>query len=95
MASCDSRQILLWEFIRFSYELAPSSSQKNDDSQRAVGSERPPVTQLPDEVWKTRLKMIDTQSDIFDLCWSGDDRLVTGGVDCIKIWSVEERSKSC
>lgn len=36
--------------------------------------------------------MTDPSFDLFDLSWVGDDKVVTGGVDGVKVWSIRDQS---
>lgn len=91
MASCDGRQIFIWDFVRFSHPLPsdkPAQRQEQSPILGPLSSESP-----PDEVWRIKSKMVETHSELLDLCWCGDDRVVTGGLLGISIWNIEDRSK--
>lgn len=80
LASCDNHTVILSEFVRFIE--SPSS---------LPGSQRPTLD-ARDEVWRTVGKINESHSDIFDLCWHGNDKLLTGCINGVKIWSVRDQS---
>lgn len=86
LATCDSHQIFLWEYVKFSYPLASSASVQPPAVVSA--SELP-----PDEIWKIKHKIVESRSDIFDLCWCGTDKLIRGGLNGIVIWDIQTRCK--
>lgn len=47
---------------------------------------------IAQEVWRNTRKITDVHSDIFDLCWHGNNKILTGSVGGIKIWDIQEQS---